>query len=240
MNIVIPMAGKGSRFANAGYSLPKPLIPVMDHKPMIQMVIESIPNRDKHKFIFIVQREHIDKYHIDAMLRILVPKCAIVVLDEITEGAACTVLKARRWIENTDPMLIINSDLYIPNFKLEKQGNIIYTIESVHPSFSFVKTVQMPSNWFGYDSMVTEVTEKIPISNRATIGAYQWDEGVDFVRLADQMIAADRRFNNEFYVAPVYNEALNQHMLVYERDVKQFWSLGTPEELNYFWMNYKK
>jgi len=240
MNIVIPMAGAGSRFKNAGYSLPKPLIPVMDHKPMVQLAIESIPNRDKHQFIFIVQAEHISKYHIDEMLRALIPNCVIVPIDGLSEGAACTVLMATRYIDCCQPLLIINSDLFIPNFKLKKKGNVIYTTKSVLPNYSFVKTVEFPNKFFGYTDMVVDVSEKHPISDKATIGAYQWNKGSDFVTYAIRMIKNNVRYNNEFYVAPVYNQALDSGLFITAQSVKEFWSLGTPEEITYFWLNYGK
>ena len=110
LNILIPMAGAGSRFADAGYIFPKPLIEI-DKKPMIQWVVESL--NIKANYIFIIQKEHQKKYNIKSVLQILKPSCKIVELDSITEGAACTTLLAKKFINNNNPLIIANSDQYV-------------------------------------------------------------------------------------------------------------------------------
>lgn len=204
LNIVIPMAGRGSRFANAGYTDPKPMIPVHGI-PMIRLVIENLRPARPHRFIFICQREHYHAYGLDTRLAEWVPNSEVVLLDGITEGAACTVLAARALIEDSAPLMIANSDQYVDiaidaylnDMDARGLDGIIMTMKASDPKWSFAAT---DANGF-----VTHVAEKKPISDDATVGIYNFARGSDFVGGADAMIAADERVNGEFYVAPVYN-----------------------------------
>ena len=112
LNIVVPMAGQGTRFIKKGYTFPKPLIEV-EHKPMIQWVVENIRPESEHRFTFICQREHHDKYALRELLLVLAPGCNVVLTDGVTEGAACTVLLAREYIDNEDELILANSDQFI-------------------------------------------------------------------------------------------------------------------------------
>ena len=107
MNIIVPMAGAGSRFEKAGYTFPKPLIEVKG-QPMIAKVVENLNLQGK--YIFLVQKAHYEKYDLENLLNLIAPGCEIVQIDGLTEGAACTVLKARDLIDNDQPLLISNSD----------------------------------------------------------------------------------------------------------------------------------
>ena len=231
MNVLIPMAGAGKRFFDAGYMFPKPLIEI-DNKPMIQWVIESL-NLNAN-YIFIIQKEHQKKYNIKSVLRILKPNCKIIELDHITEGAACTTLLAKKFINNSDPLIIANSDQYIDwnsskaiyDFSTKNLDGAILTFESIHPKWSYAKCDE--------DGFVTEVAEKKVISKNATVGVYYWKRGADYVRSAQEMIKKNVRVNNEFYVCPVYNEFISKKKKVKIHDVDKMWGLGTPEDLNNF------
>ncbi len=231
MNILIPMAGAGKRFADAGYVFPKPLIEI-DNKPMIQWVIESL--NFKANFIFIIQKEHQEKYNIKSVLKILQPNCKIIELDHITEGAACTTLLAKKFINNSDPLIIANSDQFISwnsskalyDFNSKKLDGAILTFEAIHPKWSYAKCDN--------DGYVTEVAEKKVISKNATVGVYYWKHGSDYVESAENMIKKNIRVNNEFYVCPVYNEFLLKKKKVKIHNVDKMWGLGTPEDLNNF------
>ena len=236
MNIIIPMAGHGSRFLQAGYTFPKPLIEVHG-KPMIQVVIDNL-KVDAH-FIFIVQKEHREKYNLDSMLSLLAPGCDIVDVDKVTEGAACTVLLGKEFINNDNPLVIANSDQFVEwssldfFYKMNEQnldGGIV-SFKSTHPKWSYAKT---DNNGF-----VLEVAEKKTISDIATVGIYYWKKGSDFVKYAEQMIHKNIRANNEFYVCPVFNEAILDGLKIKTFDVPKMWGLGTPEDLDYFLENYK-
>ena len=198
INIVIPMAGAGSRFAKAGYQLPKPLIPVLG-KPMIKLVIENLtPKNYETRFIFLVQQSHIEKYQVDKYIKDWSPECEIVPVNGLTEGAACTVLLARQFINNDDPLIIANCDQYIDCcmddfisnwFKNECDG-MVMTMTADDPKWSFVG--------FDHDGKVERIVEKEVISNEATVGIYGFMKGGDFVRSADEMIAVNDRVKNEF------------------------------------------
>ncbi len=231
MNILIPMAGAGKRFADAGYVFPKPLIEI-DNKPMIQWVIESL--NFKANFIFIIQKEHQEKYNIKSVLKILQPNCKIIELDHITEGAACTTLLAKEFINNSDPLIIANSDQYINwnsskalyDFNSKNLDGAILTFEAIHPKWSYAKCDD--------EGYVTEVAEKKVISKNATVGVYYWKHGSDYVQSSESMIKKNIRVNNEFYVCPVYNEFLLKDKRVKIHNVDKMWGLGTPEDLNNF------
>lgn len=238
LNVVIPMAGAGSRFVKAGFTFPKPLIDVRG-KPMIQHVIDCL-NIEPKCYTFIVQREHYEKYSLKYLLNLLAPGCQIVQIDGVTEGAACTMLKAKEFIDNDEHLLMINSDQFIEwnsneimySFAADNIDGGILTFQSTHPKYSYVK---LDGNGF-----VSEVVEKKVISDMATVGAYYWNKGSDFVKYAERMIANDSRVNGEFYVAPVYQEAIDDGKKIRVKSIDAFWSLGTPEDLDYFLREYKK
>jgi NDP-sugar pyrophosphorylase family protein len=229
MNILIPMAGLGSRFDKAGYSFPKPLIEVRG-KPMIQVVIENLGMAGVANHIFLVAKAHIEKYHIDEMLNLLVHNCTIVVVDELTEGAACTTLLAKKYIDNDENLLVVNSDQLVEwdsqEFYKEafEYDGCIATFKATHPKWSFAKT----DAW----GFVDKVAEKRPISDNATVGIYAWKRGSDYVKSAEQMVNKNIRTNGEFYVCPVYNEGIANGLVFTTHEVDAMWGLGTPEDLN--------
>jgi HAD superfamily hydrolase (TIGR01509 family) len=231
LNILIPMAGAGSRFEQAGYTFPKPLIEVKG-KPMIQVVVENL-NIDAN-YIFVVQKKHREKYNLDALLNLITPSCQIVETDGLTEGAACTALLAKDHINNNNPLFFANSDQFVEwdsnefLYKMQEtdaDGGIV-TFTATHPKWSFAKVDD--------NGLVTEVAEKNPISDIATVGYYYWKHGSDFVKYAEQMIQKDIRVNNEFYVCPVFNEAIADRKQIRTFNTKAMWGLGTPEDLNNF------
>jgi len=236
MKIVVPMAGAGSRFEKAGYTFPKPLIEVQG-QPMIAKVVENLNLQGQ--YIFLVQKTHYEKYDLKGLLNMIAPGCEIVQIDGLTEGAACTVLKAKQFIDNNEPLIIANSDQWIKwnsfetisSFNHKDSDGGILTFKSVHPKHSFAKV--------DGDGWVSEVAEKNPISNDATVGIYHWKRGSDFVKYAEQMIARNIRTNNEFYVCPVFNEAIKDGKKIKASLVDQMWGMGTPEELNNFLTHYK-
>ena len=231
LNIVIPMAGAGKRFTDAGYIFPKPLIEI-DSKPMIQWVLDSLNLRGR--YIFLIQSEHQKKYNIKSVLKILQPNCEIIEIDGLTEGAACTVLLAKQLINNNNPLIIANSDQYIKwnssksmyEITSKKYDGAILTFDSIHPKWSYSKSDR--------NGFVKEVAEKKVISKEATVGVYYWKHGKNFVRYAEQMIKKNKRVNNEFYVCPVYNEAISDNKKITSIRVQQMIGMGTPEDLRNF------
>jgi len=237
INIVIPMAGHGSRFSKAGYKDPKPLIPVFG-KPMIQVVIENLrPNVD-HRFVFICQSEHFSKYPLRPLLEREAPGCEIIEVNQVTDGAACTVLLAKEFINNTDQLMIANCDQYI-NVDINQylnclnQGDsdgLIMTMKAFDNKWSFVKLNE--------NNEITLVVEKQVVSDEATVGIYNFMQGKDFVAAAESMILKDLRVNNEFYVAPAYNEMIELGKKITYFNIGSLnngmYGLGTPDDLEVF------
>jgi HAD superfamily hydrolase (TIGR01509 family) len=235
LNVLIPMAGAGSRFESAGFTFPKPLIDVKG-KPMIQVVVDNL-NIDAN-YIYVVQKKHREKYNLDTLLNIITPNCVIVEVDGLTEGAACTALIAKEFINNDYPLFFANSDQYVEwdsnefMYKMnesECDGGIV-TFKSIHPKWSFAKTDK--------NGLVVEVAEKNPISDDATVGYYYWKKGSDFVKYAEKMIKENKRINNEFYVCPVFNEAISDGKKIKIFESTRMWGLGTPEDLSTYLENF--
>jgi dTDP-glucose pyrophosphorylase len=238
LQIVVPMAGRGSRFASAGYATPKPLIPV-GGRPMIQWVIENIRPRRAHQFTFICLAEHLEKYpEVPAELQRLCLGCHIIPVRAVTEGAACTVLLAKNFINSDDPLMIANSDQivdldsnnYLAAGDAPDVAGLIMTFWSDHPKWSYCRLRP--------DHTVSEVVEKQVVSNEATVGIYNFRHGKDFVRAAEQMIAKNLRVNGEFYVAPTYNQLIEEGAKIVTvktgAEQKGMYGLGIPEDLDFF------
>jgi HAD superfamily hydrolase (TIGR01509 family) len=237
LNVLIPMAGAGSRFAQQGYTFPKPLIEV-NGKPMIQVVVENL-NIDAH-YIFIVQQDHYEKYNLKYLLNLIAPNCDIVQVNGVTEGAACSTLLAKNYINSDAPLVMANSDQYVEwnsnecmyAFTADEIDGGIVTFEASHPKWSYAK--------LGDDGFVSEVAEKKVISTEATVGIYYWKHGSDYVKYAEDMIAKNIRVNNEFYVCPVFNQAIEDNKKIKVKRINKMWGIGTPEDLDFFLKNYNK
>lgn len=234
INIVIPMAGFGKRFSDSGYTVPKPLINI-NGKSMIQIVVENIGIDGQ--YIFIVRKEHYEQYNLGTHLNKVAPNCKIIQIDKVTEGAAISVLLAEQYINNDTPLLIANSDqflewscnhfLYCANSDVD---GCIATFYNTNPKWSYAKL-----DGHGF---VSEVQEKNVISTTATCGIYYFSKGSDYVKYANQMIQKNIRTNGEFYVCPVYNEAINDGKKIKIYDCKKMWGIGIPADLNTFIENY--
>jgi len=220
----------GSRFSQAGYKDIKPLIEIFG-KPMIEHVVDSVGIDGD--WIFIVQKVHREQYDLDKILSTLKPGCKIIDTGAgVTEGAACSVLLAKDYINNQNPLIIINSDniiewdskIYNESINIRNSDGLILCFRDSDPKWSFAKL----DSGTGF---VTEVAEKNPISDYATAGMYIWRQGQSFVTAAEQMISKNIRTNNEFYICPVYNEniAMGQNIEVCIVDAMH--GVGTPEDL---------
>ena len=236
INIVIPMAGLGSRFAKAGYEKPKPFIDV-DGKPMIVRVLENLAYPDA-RYILIARKEHMEKEK-ELVEKIEKEFNAIFIsIDKLTEGTACTVLYARKYINNNEPLLIANSDqivdMNIADFiddssERKLDGSILTFIDEFKdPKWSFAK--------IDGNNLVTEVKEKVVISKFATVGIYLYSRGKDFVDSTIDMIIENERVNGEFYTCPTYNYAIkeNAKIGIYNIDYIQMHGIGTPEDLKFY------
>ncbi len=230
-NILIPMAGRGSRFEEQGYTDKKPFIDV-NGKPMIHRVIKNLGMEfDKeYLFILICLQEDFDKYDFTEFEKVIGHNSYdVVILDDVTEGAAQTILQAKDLINDDTPLMTMNSDQLV-DWDIESLFEMCEQFDGVIPCFygegnawSYARTLDN-----GY---VQEVAEKKQISKYATAGYYYWKKGSDFVKYAEQMIKDNSRTNGEFYVAPVYNWAVKDGKRVGVFMVDKCYSLGTPEDL---------
>ena len=236
LQIVIPMAGRGSRFADAGYEKPKPIIDVLG-RPMIELVVENLRPAISHGFVFIIQAAHDEQYAVRDTLRKIAPGCEIIELQGITQGAAETVLAARAALDPDAPLLIANSDQFVDASidaflaaSDDDLNGLIMTMHADDPKWSFVEVRD--------DGSITRVVEKEVISNEATVGIYWFRRAGDFIDGADAMIADDERVGGEFYVAPVYNRMVRAGAVVRPWSVgavgNGMHGLGTPEDLRAF------
>lgn len=237
LNIVIPMAGHGSRFRDAGYDRPKPMIEVHG-VPMIEVVVKNIKPVRAHRFIFLCLEAHLKQFGLDEYLRKIAPGCEIVPVRGVTEGAACTVLLAQEFFNTSEPLMIANSDqfvevdinAYLNAADIAEADGLIMTMKANDAKWSFV----------GFDPQgrIDRVVEKEVISDEATVGIYNYAHGSDFVDGANAMIGKNIRVNNEFYVAPVYNELIAAGKKIIHFNIGEvgrgMHGLGTPADLDNF------
>jgi len=236
INIVVPMAGKGTTFTEAGYAFPKPLIDI-NGKTMIEIVVRNLRPVLPHRFIFICMREHYEKYDLHNILKNATNnQFEVVLVGGQTQGAACTVMLASHYINNDSEMIIANSDQYIDvnidtfidKARTKDCDGLIMTFQSSHPKWSYAR--------IDGEGKVLEVAEKVVISNHATVGIYYYKKGSDFISSTEAMIHKNIRHDNEFYVCPVFNELLldGKNIFISEIDGVSMYGMGTPEELKSF------
>lgn len=234
LNIVVPMAGAGKRFSEQGYTMPKFLVDI-NGSHMIEKVVSSFGITAN--YIYIVQKDHYEKYNFLNLLENITPNCKIIQISGLTQGAAETVLAAENLINNNMPMMICNSDQIV-----DWDPKEFYELISAQNLDGAVPTFKGNGTKWSYakvkDGYISEIAEKVQISDDATVGIYYWKRGSDFVKYAKEMIQKNIRVNNEFYVAPVYNQAIldNKKFIIY--NIKKMWPVGTPEDLkNYIESN---
>lgn len=220
------MAGRGQRFAETGrYAVPKPLIDV-GGRPMVARVLDNLDLPGRH--IFIVRADSADT--LAPLLNACRPGCTIIPVDRVTEGAACTCLLAKEYVNDDDHLVVANCDqlldwdreLFLRSLSGDVDGYIL-TFESDSPKNSYAKV-----NRHGY---VTRVAEKEVISNLATCGVYHWAKGRYMVESCERMIAKGSRCRGEFYLCPSYNEMIEGGLIVKTLPVRHNYSIGTPEDL---------
>ena len=229
MNVVIPMAGDGTRFSDAGYTTPKPFIPVFG-KPMIQAVVENL-NIDC-RFIFIIRKKHSGSNDLQTFLDSIKPGCIVIEIDELTEGSACTALLAEEYIDET-PLLITNCDQIMRDFDINKLTEFAEKNEADGVLGAFISSSTKNSYMkLDENACITELKEKIVISNTASNGLHFWKCGKDFVSSTKEMIKNNERYNNEFYVAPTYNYLIKDGKKILPYFYNLHYAIGTPDDLN--------
>ena len=235
LQIVIPMAGKASRFAERGLTFPKPLLEI-GSRSMIELVLENLAPPQPSQFTFICRKEHVTQFHIGDMLRLLTPGCRIMALENETAGALCSVLLAQDQLDLDAELLVANGDQYIFGglasfYEACRQPGIdgcILTFGATHPRWSFAKT-----DAAGH---VTAVAEKRPISKQATVGLYYFRRARDLIEGAERMILKGLTTSGQFFVCPVYNELIlaGKTITTHHLPDGAMHSLGTPEDVDVF------
>lgn len=238
LNIVIPMAGKGQRFRDAGYTIPKPLISI-GNETMIEIVARNLKPTIEHRYIFICQKDHIEKYDFVQKIKKNFPNSIFIGIEGVTNGQLSSVLLAKNYINNNDPVLCANSDQFI-NFNIN--DFLTYSIKN-NFSGGCILTMKTSGNKWSYAKVdekgfVTETAEKKEISNLGTCGLYFFSKGKNLVKFGEEMVAKNDKTNNEFYVCPVYNYLIKNNFSVGFFDVGNeheiFFGLGTPEDLEFY------
>lgn len=236
--VVIPMAGRGSRFAEVGFDMPKPLIPVFG-EPMYSWAMRSIPDEVIGRLVFVCLDDHLDEFPLGEDIRKRYARFdpVIVPLAGVTDGQACTVIEAHDVIEPDEPLIIYNADTYAVSHVAEtltalpdSVAGVIGVFEPDGDHWSFARVDDA--------GRVLETAEKRRISPWATTGLYHFSRARDFLVETQSMIADDDRTNGEFYVAPLYNRLIRRGSDIRTDVADEVWALGTPEELAYFEAHY--
>ena len=240
MIALIPMAGAGSRFAEQGYTTPKPLLPVLG-LPMVVNAAKALPKSEK--YVFVVRDFQIKEYTIDHHLKSYFPNSEIVVLDHLTEGQAVTCLMAKDLINTSEPLVIGASDngMIYDREKFEyisKEADaIVFTFRN-NPA---VLEKPQAYGWVKVDENldVKQVSVKVPISespmqDHAVVGTFWFKSGKIFVEAAEHMIAANTRVNNEFYVDECVNDLLSLGYKVKVFEIDHYVCWGTPNDYKTF------
>ena len=234
MNIVIPMAGRGQRFIDGGYTVPKPLIEVLGSW-MLVWALKSLPLELAHRIIFICLEEHLNDWPLREVIESQYGHCnpIIIPVTSVTEGQASTVLLAREHINSSDGLIIHNADTF---FRSDLKNSLIANGENVDGMISVFHSTDDRWSFARADDRgrVIEVAEKKPISSWATTGMYYFRHGRDFVSAAQELIRRDERINGEFYVAPAYNILIRAGHNIVLDVADEVWCMGTPEELSTF------
>ena len=232
--LLVPMAGKGQRFVDEGYTTPKQFIDVGGHT-MIEWSFRSF-NWQDCEIVFIVRRDHIEEHSVDTRLKtIFGDEIKIVVAEQQTEGTVCSCLLAKEYINKDVPLGITTLDVFFePRFDLRHLGSetdgCLLTIETDNPAYSYCEV--------GDDGFVTRTAEKEVISTHGNVGYYYFSSGADFVKYAEEMISLNIRSKNEFYVAPLYNLMIKDGKKVTIQPIEQQYHMGTPAELDDFLSNH--
>lgn len=233
MNIVIPMAGEGTRFPKDSYKVPKPLIDIKG-MPMIQRAIESLGLNGIYHFVIRKDSYYDQVCH---LLHAIFPNSKIISVDETTSGPASSCLLFRDYINNENELVIANCDqimwwdsnLFLNTARYYRYDGLVVTYTTSTPKNSYAKIDKM--------GFVQEIKEKEVISDVSLNGIHYWRKGKYFVQSAESMIECnDTAPNGEFYVGPTYNYMVKQGLKVGIHHIPNYQHnpVGVPEDLNSF------
>lgn len=234
--LLVPIAGKGQRFVDDGFHMPKPLI-MVDDKHIIDWSFLSI-NKDEYDMVFVVRKEHVYNFGMDTILRNKFGEdIKIVETDKVTSGTVASCLLAKDLINNEQPLVVYTLDVHFQKqFSIndvdKDSDGFILTFKANNPAYSYAELDE--------DGLVLRTAEKEVISENAAVGIYYFKEGSTFVKYAEEMIDKNLRTNNEFYVCPLYNLMIKDGLKVRTGQVDKMYLMGTPTELNFFKNNVNK
>ncbi len=228
MKILVPMAGRGSRYANRGFETPKPLIEIAG-RPMLLWALDSLAEIACSEIIFVLLAEHEAQYKVTDLVRAnTTVKTTFVTIPEVTQGQLCTILAAQQYIDTEEDVLIVASDTFIKSdlgndilHKTSDCAGIISVINLPGEQWSFAKTDAA--------GRVVAVAEKVRISDHASNGLYYFSKGADLVKYGQEMIRRDERTRGEFYVIPVYQKMIDDGKTIVLSQAAEMWDMGTPE-----------
>jgi UDP-N-acetylglucosamine diphosphorylase / glucose-1-phosphate thymidylyltransferase / UDP-N-acetylgalactosamine diphosphorylase / glucosamine-1-phosphate N-acetyltransferase / galactosamine-1-phosphate N-acetyltransferase len=226
MKVVMPMAGRGSRYANQGFTEPKPFINILG-RPIFSWAIQSLKGVEFEELIVILLKDHASyvkkfKDHFPRGTR-------YVMIDEVTDGQLCTVLEAKEILEEgtvTDLLVISSDTLVISNMgedirkRTECEG-LISVANLPGDQWSFARTND--------EGKVLAVSEKVRISENASTGLYYFRNTANFLELAGEMVRDQEKTRGEFYVMPLYQKYIDRGYYIGVSNAWEMWDLGTPE-----------
>lgn len=230
------MAGAGSRFHQAGYSVPKPLIKVFE-KTMIRTSVDTLKLKGIDCNYIFVARRYKEQEHNEALKKELLsidPEATIVYVNELTEGSACTCLLAKDRMCKDLPLFIFNCD-QVFNFSKRTVDTIYNVVNSNLNGAVITWKDTNPKNSFcevSENCLCYNFTEKQPVSDNALIGFHYWKKTSDFISSAEKMIEQKLKFNNEYYIAPTYNFLDKIINIPITKD--ECYLIGTPADLDYY------
>ncbi len=235
LQVIVPMAGKASRFQERGYTFPKPLLEI-GNESMIEVVLKNLAPPAPARFTFVCRKEHVTQFYLGDMLSLIAPGCRVLALEQETAGALCSVLLAMDQVAPDDEVLVANGDQFISTglesfYAACRQPDIdgcILTFTATHPRWSFAKTNEQ--------GRVIAVAEKRPISKQATVGLYYFRRASDLMEGAETLMLKGLTTSGQFFVAPVYNELIlaGKALITHHLPDGAMHSLGTPEDYESF------
>lgn len=233
MVIVVPMAGRGSRFSNHGIETPKPFIAVAG-RPMVAWAYESVSHLPASRIVFVVLADHVRRYGFDRLARTIAgQRAAIVELDDVTEGQMCTVLAARAFIDTEEDLLVASADTWVDS----DLGRDIQNRPD--ECRGLISVARLPGDQWSFAAVndagrVTRVAEKERVSPLASTGLYYFSSGREFVAAADAIITSRITTRGEYYLIPVYQRYIDLGRCVGVSEAREVWDMGTPDALRHF------
>lgn len=232
INVLLPAMGTSAFFKDNYF--PKPLIEI-NGRTMLELVVEDYSCLEPKNYIFVFSEEDCRKFHLDASTKILTPAGRVVKLRSQTAGALCTCLMAVKYIDNTTPLLIVNSDQVIDvdyikvlrYFESIVADAGVITFPSIHPRWSYARKES---------GEVVEVAEKRPLSKDAIAGFYYYKKGCDFVEAAKKALVKQRHLDGKYYISSSINELIlmGKRVGYYDIEKEQYKSFYSPAKIKEF------